>query len=147
MLPIMYILQCTVYEVPQRTHRWNNTKLPASAIRDFDASDMVTVLGDSDAKRRWLGPLPLFHMPILGGWDDFVVVEPKVVQSVWYIGWLPFDTIGVTQIALDGPVRVLVGPRQVQFFGVDALGYQIPIHVVGKGSVGTAKEYSKVPLL
>lgn len=147
MLPVMYLLQMKFDEVPQQTHRWNNTKLPAMAIRDFDASDFVTVQGDTTARRRWLGPIPLFHMPIFGGWDEFVVLAPKVAQAEWYVGWLPFDTIGVSQIPLNDRVRVLVGPRPVQFFGVDAHGYQIPLEIVGTGTVRNAGAFKKVPLL
>lgn len=147
MLPVMYFLQWTFSEVPQRTHRWNNTKLPATAIVDFKSEDTVTVSGDKDAKRRWFGPFPLFHMPLFGGWDEFVVLAPKELQTEWYIGWLPFDTIGVSQIPLKGSVRVLVGPKQVQFFGVDADGSQISVEVVGKGVVGKAGQFKKVPLL
>jgi len=147
MVPLMYLLQMNFTEVPQRTHRWNNTKLPASAISHFDASEIVTVTGDADAKRRWWGILPIFHMPILGGWDEFVVLKPVQENIFWHVGWLPIDTIGVSQIPLKGNVRVLVGPRQVQFFGVDQHGSQIPIEVVARGVIGKAGSYGHTVLL
>ena len=147
MLPLMYLLQMNISEVPQQTHYWNNTKMSSENIADFEADYMVTATGVEGAVKRWFGPLPIFHMPIIGGWSEFIVIESMEQKSEWYIGWLPFDTIGISQIPLTDKVRVLLGPRPVQFFGVDAHGRQIPIKISGKGTVGKAGDYSKIPLL
>jgi len=147
MLPVMYFLQGTLREVPQRTHRWNNTKMHAREIAHFSADHMVTAAGDEDARRRWFGIIPLFHMPIFGGWSEYVVIAPVEEVGEWFVGWLPFDTIGISNIPLTGPVRLLVGPRQVQFFGLDADGNQLPVHIIGSGVIGQTGEYRKYPLL
>ena len=147
MLPVMYLVQLNLREVPQRTHFWNNIKLKSDSIKDFDHELLVSAGADKDAKERWWGPIPVFHIPILGGWDEFVVLEPVEPQIEWYVGWIPFDTIGLSQIKLTGPVRLLIGPRQVNFFGVNKFGQQIAIKQIGKGVMGKAGEYSRIPLL
>ena len=76
MLPVMYVLQGTFKEMPQQTHRWNNLKFPLTELAYLRSEAMVTVSGDSTAVRRWWGPLPIFHIPLLGGWSKFVVLEP-----------------------------------------------------------------------
>ena len=143
----MYLIQLNFFESPQRTHFWNNTKPPIEYIKDFDHELMVFEEADKDASRRWWGPIPLFHIPLLGGWDEFVVLEPVETQAEWYVGWIPFDVLGVSQIPLEGKVRVLLGPMQVNFFGVDKFGKQIAIKKVGKGVLGNAGEYAKITLL
>jgi hypothetical protein len=147
MLPLMYILQGNVREVPQRTHRWNNQKLSASALRHLKADAMVHTTADRTALRRWWGPLPIFHMPILGGWKRFIVIAPKVPQDVWYIGWVVGDTAGLSNIKLRGSVRLLHGPSTADFFGVNEHGEQIEVVSIGDGMIGKAGQYRKVPLL
>ena len=102
MLPVMYVLQGTFKEMPQQTHRWNNLKFPLTELAYLRSEAMVTVSGDSTAVRRWWGPLPIFHIPLLGGWSKFVVLEPiKPVVEGWYVGWIAGDAIaGVSQIII-----------------------------------------------
>jgi hypothetical protein len=83
MLPIMYVLQGNLFEYPQRTHLWNNSKYSAEILRHIDADALVSVAGDNAASQRWFLGLPLFHMPIFGGWKQCVVIEPAVEQDQW----------------------------------------------------------------
>ncbi len=149
MLPLMYLLQGTLREVPQRTHRWNNVKFPVQDLAHLQSDLLVTVPGDVQAVRRWWGPLPIFHIPMFGGWSKFAVIEPKTpVSDVWYIGWIAGDTVaGVSQIPLLSQVRLLVGPGPAQFFGLTANGDQISVHVVGHGRIRQSGKFAKVPLL
>jgi hypothetical protein len=149
MLPLMYLLQGTVRELPQQTHRWNNMKFPLSAISHLRSDLMVTVPGDPRAVKRWWGPLPIFHIPVLGGWSKFIVMEPATpVSSSWYIGWIAGDTVaGVSQIMISHQVRLLVGAGPAQFFGLTNEGEQIPLIVVGHGRIGQSGRFSSVPLL
>lgn len=149
MLPLMYILQGTFDEVPQQTHRWNNSKFPLADIAHLQSELMVTVPGDPHAVRRWWGPLPIFHIPLLGGWSKFVVLEPiSPVVGSWYIGWIAGDTqIGISQIRLSNQVRLLVGSGPAQFFGLGEAGEQISLAVVGHGRVGQSGAFAEVPLL
>ncbi len=148
MFPLMLCLQGTFFEVPQRTHRWNNYHLKKIDIPSFDESVVVKVSGDVSAHRRWFGILPIFHIPILGGWDSFVVLAPhdSLIQE-WFVGWVTHDAVGLSRISLNGRVRLLRGPSDVTFFGVSAQGQQIDIDIIGYGNIGKAGQYAKVPLL
>lgn len=147
MMPVMYILQGNIREIPQRTHRWNNRHLSREDIGTFDPGMTLSVEGDREALSRWFGPIPLFHMVIFGGWKKFVVIKPKVSQSSWFVGWVVSDAFGVSCIPLTSEVRLGLGPEPAQYFAVDADGRQIDIDIVGYGSIGKAAEFSKVPLL
>ncbi len=147
MTPVMYLLQGNFFESPQRTHFWNNTKLPIAELSWIDASMMVSVTSDRKAVRRWFGLVPIFHMPIFGGWKEYVVVEPVVPQPEWYVGWIAGDVAGISHIQLNGQVRLLLGPGPAQFFGADGHGNQIPLRICGYGTLGTRSPYSGVTLL
>ncbi len=148
MLPIMYILQGTIKEVPQRTHFWNNKKFTNSATKHLDSAQIITVDGDQNAVKRWWGFVPIFHMPILGGWKCYIVIEPAVPQDKWFVGWVVGDTmVGVSNIVLKNRVRLLKGANPAQFFGLNEHGEQIIIRVVGEGKVGLGGEFKNVPLL
>lgn len=145
MVPIMYLLQGNFRELPQRTHRWNNVHLKSVQISDLHAEKIIFFDGDSRAHRRWLGPIPLFHMPVFGGWKKFGVIEPVDEVDEWFIGWLAFDIVGISQIPLSGPVRIGLGPRQAEYFGIDSGGNQIKIKEVGEGYIGKAGVFAQVP--
>ncbi|MEY2665719.1 MAG: hypothetical protein RLZZ480_824 [Candidatus Parcubacteria bacterium] len=147
MIPVMYFLQGNLREAPQRTHRWNNLHLQGDEVNGFDADMTVSVEGDKNALSRWLGPIPLFHMVIFGGWKEFVVIKPHVPQKEWFVGWVVSDALGVSKIPLHGSVRLGLGPEPAQYFGVDADGRQIDIDIVGYGTIGKAGEFAKIPLL
>lgn len=147
MLPVMYLLQGTLREVPQRTHFWNNTKYPNSSLRHLQAEMLISVPGDEQARKRWLGPVPLFHMPFFGGWKNFVVIAPKVNQDIWYIGWVVGDTLGISNISLSDGVRLLQGPSPAQFFGLNEHSEQIQLEILGMGKLGTNHKFSNIPLL
>jgi hypothetical protein len=147
----MYLAQGTVREVPQRTHRWNNYKYHPAATLAKEAK--VRVKGDPKALREaWLGLIPLFHIPILGGWREYVVLEPAEDTVKWHVGWgqavnMGMSEYGVSSITLRGGVRMLRGPKTVCFFGLTRRGRQIPLRIVGYGRIGDRGPYSKLPLL
>jgi hypothetical protein len=139
MVPLMYLLSGTFSETPQRTHRWNTKKWRFSF--PLEREKMVSFKGrrDSDC---WI---PLFHMPILGGWRHYVVLEPEA-DVEWHVGWYFPDRFGVSRIPISGRVRMLIGPADVSFFAVCA-GWQIPIRCVGEGDIGDRCRFSKTLLL
>lgn len=147
MVPVMYLLQGNFRETPQRTHRWNNHHLRNLEVDHLDADNILFVDGDPGANERWFGPIPLFHMPVFGGWKKFVVVEPVHQVDEWFIGWVAFDALGVSRIPLQGPVRLGIGPRQAEFFALDSQGKQIELSKVAVGHIGSAGEYSDVLFL
>jgi len=147
MVPLMYVLSGTFRESPQRTHRWNNTKLAKSQVDELDAHCMVCVLGRPESAQRFKWSLPVFHAPILGGWRDYIVLEPPHGMGRWHVGWLADDAFGISRIPLNGPVRLLLGPGDVCFFGLMPHGGQIVLHMIGEGHIGDNGPHSHLPLL
>jgi hypothetical protein len=135
---------------PQRTHFWNNKRFRADEAAFLHGADMLHCEGIPTACERFLWKIiPIFHMPLFGGWHDYVVIEPraKLRRETWYIGWIADDgCVGVSQIPLDGPVRVLIGKDPVRFFGLTEDGSQIRIKEIGRGRIGDRGPFKNVPL-
>jgi len=152
MVPWMHLLAWSL-ETPQRTHFWNNRKLIWSQVKNLEKCKMVNCAGDPDAKQRWWWKIiPIFHMPILGGWKRYVALQPleRCRKTPWYIGWKCHDVIGVSQVPIQGPkgpVRTLRGPKNIFFFGVTEEGVQVPLKQIGEGIIGDGGPYKKVLLL
>lgn len=146
MVPLMYLISGTLKEVSQRGHRWNNKRLLRSDVSVLDKSIMVHCAGIPGAMRsRWLF---IFHIPILGGWRNYIVLEPSDKLRKWYVGYITNDMVGVSRIRLSGPVRMLIGNGGVYFYGIDADCYeQIPIREIGRGRIGKGGKFSKEKLL
>jgi len=133
-LSICMYLRWGSWESPQLTHRWNNTHLKYMDVEHLDDSMMVYSASTSDAVVRtsWL---PRFHIPILGGWREYVVLEPDE-DTEWHVGWIS-DRVGVSRLTVRGPVRMLLGSAHVMFFGIRAKdGVQIRIRQKAIGRIG-----------
>jgi hypothetical protein len=146
MVPIMYLLSGSLREKPQKTHAWNVQNLHPVEIERLDIGAMVLCKGiDKQPTRRgWLDFLPF--MPIIGGWRNYVVLQPEH-EKVWHVGWETSDLDAqISILPIVGPIRVLVGPGDVSFFGVTDDGIQTPISEIDKGRIGDHGEFSKVPL-
>jgi hypothetical protein len=149
MLPIMFILQGNIHESPQRTHRWNNQKFRTKREMTFiKVLPRISFEGIAQSSRRWFGIAPLFHMPILGGWKKFVVLQPADITKRWFIGWMPSDgeSAGISRIPLTGPVRVTIGDGDVSFFALSESGTPLELVSIGEGLIGQAGEFSRIPL-
>lgn len=148
MVPLMYLAQGCLEE-PQQTHFWNNVKFRTVEERAcFDRSTMCRVVGDprAVARSKW-SKVPLFHIPILGGWREYAVLLPKHPGiEEWMPGWWAPDVVGVSRVRVRGAVRVLRGPKDTLFFGVDAEGRQIELRIAGYGRIGDNGPYSRLPL-
>lgn len=154
MAPLMYLVQ-GCFEKPQQTHVWNNIKFRTDEERAiFNRDSMLTIHGDPTiCSGRWysLGKIgiriPIFHIPILGGWREYVVVAPQdPCVGLWCPGWWTPDVVGVSQLRSRGAVRLLRGPQDAQFFGVDGKGMQIRLKIVGYGRIGNHDPYAHLPL-
>ncbi len=145
MVPLMYLISGTFKEVPQRGHVWNNMRLSVKDVKNLDRSIMVHCAGmQNEKRRRWLF---LFHIPIFGGWKNYVVFEPVNLGRDWYVGCIANDIIGASRIKLSGKVRMLVDSSNVSFFGIDAISYkQISIKKIGMGRIGDGSEFAKEKL-
>jgi len=147
MIPLMYLISGTFKEVPQRGHRWNNVRLSQTDVVNLDESIIVhcTSIKDKVIHSRWIF---LFHIPILGGWRNYVVLEPEKQGRDWHVGYINNNIIGVSRIRLTGRVRMLVGHGDVSFYGVDAECYkQISIREIGTGRIGKGGKFAKEKLL
>lgn len=146
MVPLMYLVSGTLSESPQKTHKWNNKKLTHADVRHLSFLQMVQSVG-VPASQRWFGKIPLFHMPIFGGWKRYVLLSPIAERNiVWHVGWIAGDVIGVSRISCTGPVRVLIGPSVVAHFGLDTDGRQVPVVKIGEGSIGDGSPFGRFPL-
>jgi len=147
MVPIMHIVSLSI-EKPQRTHRWNNAKLTSADVEFLAEAGMVQCDGVPEEGPRFRLGIPAFHVPIFGGWRNYVVLEPPNDHTQWHVGWVADDVIGVLQVKVRGPVRVLLGPGETSFFGVTSyVGMQMRLREIGRGRIGDRGPHRRVPLL
>jgi hypothetical protein len=134
---------------PSKNHPWNRQILRKDQADGLDRRMMVQRKGVKAIKRRWWWSI-LFHIPLLGGWKKYVVLATKQgFNTKWHVGWKASDLggeVAVSQLTLDGPVRMLIGPDDVSFFGVDIAGVQVPIIQISEGRLGDGNPKG-VPLL
>ena len=79
-------------------------------------------------------------MPIFGGIETFMVIQPSSHTEIWHVGWIfPDGTPEVNRLPLQESVRVLVSSGTVTFFGVTPEGNQIELKQVGEGKLGDRK--------
>ena len=151
MVPVMYVLQGTIFETPQLTHKWNNHPFPRAVRERLDFSSMVELQPLHAVRRRKHFWDFLFHAPIFGGWREYAVLTPKKNDpgqpEPWRIGWMTGDTQAISQIVLTGPVRVLYGDFNTQFFAVDTTGQQLPLEQIDTGRIAAGGQYRHVTLL
>lgn len=145
-VPVMYLVSGTFREKPQKTHPWNRVILSPDEASRLDGEIMVHCEGVKAIPRHHWWSL-MFHMPILGGWCNYVVLRPRDYEDKWHIGWsLPSET-AVSQFLLTGPVRMLLGSEDVSFFGLAPEGVQVSLDKIGDGVIGAGGPYKKIPLL
>ncbi|MCX6760239.1 MAG: hypothetical protein NTW46_02755 [Candidatus Nealsonbacteria bacterium] len=144
MIPLMYLLSGTFCEQPQRGHLWNRIRLPLSKLAHLNRWAMVRFGSRRDVVRC---SRIFVHLPFISGWRHYAVLSPEDFNKEWYVGWILPDRAAVRRITLRGSVRMLLGPEEVYFFGIDKNGRQIPILLIGEGRIGDRSQYSRVPLL
>ncbi len=146
-VPAMYLIQGNCWEHPQQTHRWNNHHYDPANAAFLNESMTVHVAGDTKAKSRQHAADVRFHIPVADGWRRYVVTRPSFsLLRWWYVGWSNEKLFGISRLPLRTPVRLLCGPDDVRFFGLNAKGIQIPIHSIGDGTLGTPSPWSALPL-
>lgn len=145
MKPVMYLVSGTLREEPQMTHRWNNHKLGQYQIRWLLKENVLLVPGMHGTNDRGI---LRFHIPLFGGWKQYVVLEPEDGKPTYHIGWNTDDVCGISRIPITGAVRMLVGPSDALFFAVEATsGQQIKLRSIGKEKIGDGGPFSHFPLL
>ena len=148
MVLIMYLAQGTFKETPQRTHFWNNTKFQSGELPlAYVGTGSLHCPGDVDANPPFWFFIPRFHIPILGGWRTFVVLD-VLDSGPWHIGWVAkHGFVGVSRIPLHSPVRMTIGPGDTTFFAIKSDGSICNLRHIGKGRIGKAGKWRHVPLL
>ncbi len=66
----------------------------------------------------------------LGGWKSAVILEPTSKVSAWQYAFASEDNPNEAYkcaIILEGPIRVLRGPKNTSFYGFDMQGNNIPL--------------------
>lgn len=146
MKPIMLLVSGALKEAPQETHFWNNHKLPAELLAWLWREKMVKVVGIPDVPPAYLGPVPRMHLPIFGGWKDYVALE--VTKDIpWYVGWRTARVCGISRIPVTGHrIRCLVGGEDTEFFALTAAGHQLTVRLLLRGIVGDGGPFCQVPL-
>ena len=128
----------------QESHQWHCQPIRPEEI---DESLCVSVEGDdrSSCKNK-LFPLPRFHMPIFGGWKNYVILEVEPNNSAWHVGWIflqyprgfsPRHSVHKKKI-IENRIRVLKLPNghHTMFFAISDSGTQLSIKIVGEGVLG-----------
>lgn len=144
LMKVLMELNGTPEESPMLTHRWNNTK-----IRKDQSKFLRETLMTDDQKDSVAWNLNGFfrHMPIIG-WQKYVVIEPECGSGTWwYPGWFSEHLVGVSRIKQKGPVRLLLGPNDVKFFGLNLWGKQIKVKALKTSCLGKSSLNQNLPLV
>jgi len=145
----MRLISGAPFETPQSTRFWNNRKLTRESSEKIPRSMKLLCYGIPEEKKRWLGFTPIFHIPILGGWKNFVVLKPRgSYNKEWHVGWITEDNVfGISLVPITGGVRLLLGPGDVKFFAIGAEGRLMELKEVGRGKIGDNGPYCQTLLL
>lgn len=134
----------------QVTHRWNNHHLREDDVSHLYEEWMASHQGDPNARKMRKYPFAhaWAHATRYGGWPKYVVLDTTfALEEEWCVGWKSQGRQGVSRIAMKGPRRPLLGPGPAKWFGVRISDFsQIPIKLIGEGTIGDRGEYSKLPI-
>lgn len=150
--PIMYLAcggRATGFRTGdiQNTHPWHCQRVDATVL---DADQLLRVMAPTTKSMRRIRPF--FHLPLLGGWHQYVVVQADAPR--YHIGWaIPtvdgerYRMAQLNRLPLDGPVKMLrAGDAPwVDLFAVDEPGRQRPLKCIGEGRLGDGA-YPEYPL-
>ena len=155
MVPLMWVVSCAPFERPQESHLWHAQRLNLEAIDNIDVKSSITLRGN-DTSKIINGSGLSFHVPLIGGWRNYIVLEVQPDISKWHIGWVVrnFTTGEIVRSELHKlpltkkRVRMLIGTptRITMFFAVDTDGNQLPLKVTGRGSMGDGSKYRHIRL-
>lgn len=106
---------------------WNNTKFqPIEAIK-IPGDKMVT---PRDQNKQW----SLIKVS-LGSWKKCVVLQPKEINyKDWRVGFITTENDKIVSqycnIIIHGQVKVLIGPEDTFFYGLDNRNNEIKIEAI-----------------
>lgn len=143
-------------EEPQRTHFWNNRRLTDLEIKCLNHELFFNGKPDVTSTQKGLFR---FNCRRWGGWKKFYVLAPDIdpfYHDFWYVGrkvknWavisrVPISLAHPSENEYYSMVRVLIGQKAVDFFGIDEKGNQIKVLAVCRGEVGNCQELGNITL-
>ena len=155
MIPLMKLISLAPFERPQESHAWHAQKIGQTDIESMNLEKCVQVEG-YDSSYIKTGAGPLFHIPLIGGWKDYIVLQVDMTDKIWHVGWIVRESKSLQVLRseihklplFENKVRLLVGPieRVTTFFATNNNGIQLPLKIIGKGKMGDGSNYSKVRL-
>lgn len=144
LIPIMIILSGFHFEYPQETHKWHMQVIDCSFV---DEAKGVRVLGDDNSK--FTNKTPLNHIPILGGWKNYVILEANDYSNYWYVGWkIKYienkrpDKCEIHKLKIkSSQIKLLKGVPDSEkiFFALNKNGNFIKLKIADEGVLGDGK--------
>ena len=148
MSPFMRLISGAIRERPQETHYWHVQTLPRDLLPLLNKSKLACSIGEELSRHKVVGGI-LFHIPILSGWKNYVVVEVQEQLEEWYVGWTIFTEKEENLFRFDihklpiktRELRLLDGTNNTRFcfFAFTKDGIQLPLKIVGRGRIGDGK--------
>lgn len=144
MIPVMWGLCGFYFEKPQETHPWHMRKFPKIEI---PKNKKIEIIGKDKSKHTNKGRL-LFHVPLFGGWKDYIILEAKGFDKYWQIGWIIefYDNSeALYQVQalpiFESKIKLLTGINDSKktFFGLDKKGNFVDLKQIDSGKIGDGK--------
>lgn len=139
----------------QNSHPWHCQRVGEEALRTLDRDLMLRIDAPKEKAMRRIPPF--FHLPALGGWRDYVVIEAGAPE--FFIGWaIPeatndtdnpiYKIAQLNKLPLMTPVKMLRSGDApwVDMFAVNSDGDQLELSIVDEGKLGDNK-HPNYPLL
>lgn len=102
LFPLMFLIAGFNKNDVQHTHGYHgmdfsNVILPKVGV--------VKTVGTDTSKHKNIGHFyshwGFFHIPFLGGWKNYVVLENTDFDKFWFIGWKTEDFVQVNRLPLN----------------------------------------------
>ncbi|MBI2032363.1 MAG: hypothetical protein HYV38_01910 [Candidatus Levybacteria bacterium] len=107
----------------------------------------VQIIGDDPSRYSAKG-FPFFHIPMLGGWKNYVIIEAKDFGKYWNVGWIvKFKNskevvYQIQALRIHSPfVKLLTGINDSEklFFAIGEDGSFVDIRMMDRGSLGDGR--------
>jgi hypothetical protein len=142
MVPLMWVAGGFKSDSMQETHMWHFQKFACALVPDGKG---VEIPG---TETSWMQErhLILVHIPLIGGWKEYVVLEASGYKKYWNIGWKvkyydkkKKEKCEIQKLRIyDSRARVLAGQNDSKkiFFALNEKGEAINLKKVGVGRLG-----------
>ncbi len=144
MTPAMFLACGFRKNALQETHIWHVQEIPL----DTFPSELGLEVEGTDASIYGNRSYGLCHIPLLGGWTKYAVLEAEQFDTYWYAAWkvlyksLEKSFFHIQKLPIyQKQLRVLKGNRGIRriYYGFNSDGKVIPLRMVGEGTLGDNK--------